>query len=110
MAGDQMEISRENDLLLIHRGTAVAVVNFGREITELPVSFGPHHTPLQAFTPVLRSRSGVLSATGGTGIPPQAGASANESGVPTPGSAPNAAPQGPWRLAENSAVWLVRAV
>ncbi|MGA0136019.1 MAG: hypothetical protein ACO3KZ_05955, partial [Ilumatobacteraceae bacterium] len=109
-AGDEMEISRENDLLFIHRGNSVAVVNFGWETADLPNSFGPNHTPLLALTPVLSSRSGALSAASGAGIPPQAGASANESRVPTSGSAPTAAPQGPWRLAENSAVWLVRAV
>ena len=109
-SGDHMEISRENDLLFIHRGNSVAVVNFGWQATDLPDSFGPNHTPLRALTPVLSSRPGALSAANGAGIPHKAGASANVSMVPTPGSAPTAAPHGPWRLAENSAVWLVRAV
>jgi len=102
-AGDQMEISRQHDLLLIHRGDAVAVVNFGREATDLPVSFGFRHTPLRAFTPVLASRTGALSATGGAEIAPEAG-------VSTQASTPTAAPQGPWRLSANSAGWLCRAV
>lgn len=61
-AGDHMEISRHHDVLFLHRGSTLAVVNFGSRATELPTSFGPTDSPMQGYSMVLASRPGAFSS------------------------------------------------
>ncbi len=105
-AGDHMEISRHHDVLFLHRGSTLAVVNFGSRATELPTSFGPTDSPMQGYSMVLASRPGAFSSISAAAPAPDASTLVQK----TPTTTPSQAPRSPGTLAENSAVWLVRAV
>lgn len=61
-AGNQMEVTRVGDLLLIQRGNALAVVNFGRDDIELPTTIGLAAVPSRVYSHVLSSVSGAAIA------------------------------------------------